>query len=367
MKASPYSPELDLRNITIYDTTLRDGEQAAGVSFSPEQKLEIAGKLDELGLQEIEAGFPFVSREERKAVKQIAGEGLKAGILTLARVKKEDIDAAIDCGADGIILFASVSELHLRHKMHKTFEEVAELSVEAVEYAKAHGLFVAFSAEDATRTPMNFLISLYKKVEEAGAARVHIADTVGVATPQAMEFLVKEVKRHLNPKTQLCVHCHNDFGLATANAIHGLIAGAEVAAATVNGIGERAGNASLEELIMILRILYGAELPFKLEVLCELSKLVEKYSGIKVAPHKAIVGGNTFRHESGIHVAAVLENPLTYEPFPPEILGRQREIVLGKHSGKRAVLAKMAELGTPCEPEDVERILERVKGKASAL
>lgn len=360
---SQYNPRPNLENIIIYDTTLRDGEQAPGVRFNTKQKIEIAKKLDELNIPEIEAGFPIVSKDEKNSVKQIANEGLNPRILALSRIKKGDMDAVIDCDTDGIILFASISPLHLKYKMHMNPEKVTELSVESVEYAKSHGLFIAFSAEDATRTDLKSLINLYKNVEKAGASRIHIADTIGVATPKAMEFIVKGTKRHLNPKTQLCVHCHNDFGLATANSLQGLISGADVAAATVNGIGERAGNASLEELIMSLRILHGVNLNLNLKVLCELSKLVERYSGMKISPYKPIIGSNAFRHESGIHVAAVLENPLTYEPFLPEILGREREIVLGKHSGRKAVIAKMQELDKFCNREKIGHILEIVKNR----
>ena len=360
--STSFNPKLDhLEGLTVYDTTLRDGEQAPGVRFTQGQKVEIAGMLEELGIPEIEAGFPIVSRDEKSAVKEITGLGHCFRTTALSRIKKEDIDAVIDCGTDGIILFASVSPLHLKHKMHRTYEEVLELSVEAVEYAKAHGLFVAFSAEDATRTAPASLIELYKRVEDAGASRVHIADTVGVATPRGMESLVRKIRGSLDPKTQLCVHCHNDFGLATANAIQELIGGADVAAATVNGMGERAGNTSLEELVMGLRVLYDIDLPFNLAVLSRLSRLVERHAGIKISPHKPIVGDNVFRHESGIHVAAVLENPLSYEPFSPEILGLKRKIVLGKHSGRQAVRAKMEELDAFCNIGEAEQILELVK------
>ncbi len=360
---SPCNPKLRLEDITVYDTTLRDGEQAPGVRFTMEQKVEIAGKLEELGLQEIEAGFPVVSRDEKRAVKEIASLGLEARTTALARVKRGDIDAVLDCGTDGIIIFAPVSPLLLEHKMRRTFEEVAELSVEAVEYAKAHGLSVAFSAEDATRTDLEKLIRLYKKVEDAGAERVHIADTAGAATPQAMEFMVKEVKWHLKPKTRLCVHCHNDFGLAVANTIHGLIAGAEAAAATVNGIGERAGNASLEELVVSLRVLYDLDLQLDLKVLCQLSRLVERSSGMKTPPHKPLVGRNAFAHESGIHVAAVLEDPLTYEPFLPSVIGQRREIVLGKHSGRSSIEAKLRDYDLKVNRREIDTLLQAVKEK----
>ncbi|WP_456474876.1 homocitrate synthase family protein [Candidatus Pyrohabitans sp.] len=358
---SVYNPRLRPEQVTVYDTTLRDGEQAPGVRFTREQKVEIARMLEELGIPEVEVGFPVVSGEEREAVREISSLGLSLKTTALARVRKGDIDAVIECNTDGIILFASVSELHLKHKMRRSFEEVVELSVDAVEYAREHGLSVAFSAEDATRTELERLIQLYRAVEEAGAARVHIPDTAGVATPQAIEVLVGEIKAHLSQGTRLCVHCHNDFGLAVANAIQGIIAGADVAAATVNGIGERAGNASLEELAVALRVLYDLDLKLNLSVLTQLSRLVERYSGIRVQPHKPLVGKNAFAHESGIHVAAVLENPLTYEPFLPEVIGQRRRLVLGKHSGTRAVAAVLRAKGITPSRDEVSAVLRKVK------
>jgi len=358
---SPYNPELHLEGTTIYDTTLRDGEQAPGVRFSREQKVEIAEKLEELGIPEIEAGFPVVSREEKGAVKEIAGMGLDARTTALARVRLEDIDAVIDCGTNAVTIFAPVSPFLLEHKMHMEYGEVVELSVEAVEYAREHGLGVAFSAEDSTRTDLKKLVQLYKNVEGAGAARVHIADTVGAATPQAMEFMVKEVRGELKTETQLCVHCHNDFGFAVANTVQGLSAGATAAAATVNGIGERAGNTSLEELLAALRVLYDMDLRLNMRVICELSRLVERYSGIKKPPHKPLVGSNVFAHESGIHVAAVLENPLSYEPFLPSIIGQRRKIVLGKHSGRRSIEAKLKDYDLITHVEGREILLQAVK------
>ncbi|MFZ2455838.1 MAG: homoaconitate hydratase [Candidatus Altiarchaeia archaeon] len=356
-----YPQCMSLENVSIYDTTLRDGEQAPGVRFSIRQKLSIARRLAEIGIPEIEAGFPAVSQEEKLTVRKIARDGLNSRILALSRIVKKDIDAVIESEADAIILFASVSPLLLKYKMHKTLEEVIAQSVESVEYARAHGLSVIYSAEDATRTNLNTLMNVYKEVEKAGASRVHIADTVGVATPHSISFMVYQIRKRLDSRTELCMHCHNDFGLATANALSGLAAGANIAAATVNGIGERAGNVCLAELVMCLRILYGMDNGYDLKELQKLSKLVEKYSGIKNPPQKPLMGLNAFRHESGIHVAAVLENPLTYEPFAPEVLGIRRQIVLGKHSGKKAVIAKMDEKGRDCSAEEARIILEKLK------
>ena len=251
---SHYNKETELtfpEDITIYDTTLRDGEQTPGVCFSLDEKLEIARKLDQFKIHQIEAGFPIVSEKERESVKTIANEGLDATILGLTRTKTEDIDAALDCDVDGIITFVGTSDIHLDHKMHITRQDAINLSETAVEYAKDHGLFVAFSAEDATRTDIEFLKRIYGKAQECGADRVHIADTTGAITPQGIDYLVKELVKDID--IDIAVHLHNDFGLAVINSIVGVLAGAKAISTTVNGIGERAGNASLEELIMAMK------------------------------------------------------------------------------------------------------------------
>ena len=359
---SPYNKEVKYNfpeNIVIYDTTLRDGEQTPGVCFNKEEKLAIAHKLYELRIPQIEAGFPRVSEREKDTVKSICNEGLDAQIICLARTKKEDIDAALDADVDGIITFMGASDLHLEHKLHFTREQALNTCMKSIEYAKDHGLFVAFSAEDATRADLDFLKRLYKKAEGYGVDRVHVADTVGAATPQGIEYLIKELKKDIN--VDIAMHCHNDFGLAVINSIAGLLAGASGVSVTANGIGERAGNASLEELTMALKILYGKDLGFKTKHIKELSDLVSKATGLPVPYNKPIVGKNIFRHESGIHVDAVIEEPLTYEPYVPELVGQKRQIVLGKHSGCRAVKAKLDSCGVEVSNEELCEIVKKVK------
>ncbi|MEO2241146.1 MAG: homocitrate synthase family protein [Euryarchaeota archaeon] len=361
---SPYVREVVDRmelpdEVIIYDTTLRDGEQTPGVSFTPEQKLEIARLLDELGVQQIEAGFPVVSEGEREAVRRIAREGLDADILCLARTLRGDVDAAVECEVDGVITFIATSDLHLRHKLRMSREEVLERVADTVEYAKEHGLWVAFSAEDGTRTEFEFLERVYRTAEECGADRVHATDTVGVMIPEAMRLFVRRIREVVD--VPVGVHCHDDFGLAVANSLAAVEAGAQAVSTTVNGLGERAGNAALEEVIMALEKLYGLDLGFNTEVLAELSRKVAEYSGIDVPPNKAIVGENAFRHESGIHVAAVLEEPRTYEPLDPREVGMDRKIVLGKHTGRKAVEAKLRELGVEPDEELIEEVLRRIK------
>jgi methanogen homocitrate synthase len=355
-----YNPKLNLEDCYIYDTTLRDGEQTPGVCFSMKQKLDIAKKLDELGVKQIEAGFPAVSKSEIENVKKIANEGLNAEILALSRALKGDIDKALSCDVDGIITFIATSPLHLKYKLHKSIEEVEEMGMKAVEYAKDHGLFVAFSAEDATRTPIEDLVRIHKNAEDYGANRVHIADTTGCGTPQSIHYICSELSNNLK-KAHIGVHCHNDFGLAVINSIYGLLGGAKAVSTTVNGIGERAGNAPLEELLLTMNVLYGVETNLNMSIIKELSMMVENYSGIKIPVNKPIVGDKVFYHESGIHVDAVIENPLTYEPFLPEIIGQKREIVLGKHSGCSAVESKLKELGLEVPKDKLWELVKKVK------
>ena len=359
---SHYNKESELKfpeDITIYDTTLRDGEQTPGVCFSYDEKLEIARKLDQFKIHQIEAGFPIVSEKEKESVKAIAHEGLDATILGLTRTKPADIDAALDCDVDGIITFVGTSDIHLDHKMHITRQDAINLCETAVDYAKDHGLFVAFSAEDATRTDIEFLKRIYSKAQECGADRVHIADTTGAITPQGIDYLVKELVKDID--IDIAVHLHNDFGLAVINSITGVLAGAKAVSTTVNGIGERAGNASLEELIMAMKILYGKDYGFKTKYIKELSDLVSKASGLPIPYNKPIVGNNVFRHESGIHVDAVIEEPLCYEPYLPELVGQKRQLVLGKHSGCRAVRAKLNECELDVTVEELIEIVKQVK------
>ncbi|MGL4669077.1 MAG: homocitrate synthase family protein [Methanobacteriaceae archaeon] len=359
---SPFNKEYDLKfpkDIIIYDTTLRDGEQTPGVCLGKNEKLEIAKKLDELKIHQIEAGFPTVSKQEQHSVKAISNEGLNAQILSLARTKIEDIDTALSCDVDGVITFMGTSDIHLEHKLRLTHEQALNVCMKSIEYAKDHGLFVAFSAEDATRTDLDFLKRLYMKAEDYGVDRVHIADTVGAITPYGMDYLVRELKKTI--KVDIAMHCHNDFGMAVPNVIAGMLAGGNAISTTVNGIGERAGNTCLEELIMSLKILYGVDLGFKLPIIQELSKLVEKHTNVKIPDNKPIVGKNIFRHESGIHVDAVIEEPLTYEPFLPEIIGQTRKLVLGKHSGCRAVRAKLDSCGLEVTKDELCKIVDEVK------
>ena len=348
--------------IRIFDTTLRDGEQTPGVSLSPEKKLNIAKKLDALGIDAIETGFPVISDGERNAVKMITSENLQAELCGLARTNRKDIDAAVDCGLNYIHTFIATSDIHLEYKLKMTREQALEKAIDAVEYGKSRGLQVEFSAEDATRTDREFLKKVFGEVAKAGADRIDIPDTVGYSTPQ----YIAEITRDAIDATKLpiSVHCHNDFGLAVANAISGIQAGAECAHVTINGIGERAGNASLEEFVMALNSLQFEQkwdTNINKELLYETSRYVSKIVGITVQPNKAIVGENAFGHESGIHTHGVLNNPLTYEPISPEIVGRTRWLQVGKHAGIHGMNAMLKEYGITPDEEQTKKILEKVK------
>lgn len=351
-----------MRNIRIFDTTLRDGEQTLGVSLSPDQKLAIAKKLDSLGVDAIEAGFPVVSNGEFQAVKMIANAGLSCEVAGLTRTMKKDIDVAIDAGLDYIHTFIATSDIHLKYKLKMSREQALEKAIEAVEYGKSHGLQVEFSAEDASRSDREFLKKVFSSVAKAGADRVNIPDTVGYSTPEYMAQITKDTIDAT--KLPVSVHCHNDFGLAVANSLAGIHVGAVCAHVTINGIGERAGNASLEELSMALLCLpheQKYETNIKSKLIYDTSRFISKTVGIIVQPNKAIVGANAFGHESGIHTHGVLSNPLTYEPISPELVGRKRWLKVGKHAGVHGMNAMLEEYGITPTDEQAKQILEKIK------
>jgi 2-isopropylmalate synthase len=351
-----------VEKVRIFDTTLRDGEQTPGVSVSPELKLQIANKLDELGVDVIEAGFPIVSHGERQAIKDIVRQGLRAEVCGLARAVQEDIDAALACDLGYIHLFIATSDIHMKYKLKMSREEVINRAIWAVEYVKKHGVQVEFSAEDATRSETNFMKEVFKVVSHAGADRIDIPDTVGYSTPESIYGLVRDVTSI--SYLPISMHCHDDLGLAVANTIAGINAGAECAHVTVNGIGERAGNASLEEVVMALQCLYKKSHSIKTELLYETSKFVSNAMGIIVQPNKAIIGENAFGHESGIHTHGIINNPLTYEPISPELVGRKRWLQAGKHAGAHGIRAMLQEFGITPNEEQLKHILDRQKNIA---
>ncbi len=345
--------------VRIFDTTLRDGEQTPGVAITVDEKIRIAKRLDELGVNVIEAGFPAASSGEKEAAREILKLGLNAQICGLARVLREDIDAAIDSGVDYIHTFVGTSPLHREFKLKMNKEDILSKAVDTVEYIKDHGIVAEFSAEDATRTEFEYLKEIYKAVEDAGADYINVPDTVGVMIPTSMKWLISNLNEHLN--IPISVHCHDDFGLAVANSLASVEAGASQVHATVNGLGERAGNASLEEVVMSLISEYGIKMDIKTEMLVNLSEFVSRITGVKMPPNKAIVGENAFAHEAGIHVHGVLAKAETYEPITPEIVGHKRRIVLGKHTGAKAIKSKLDEYGIELDSEQFNKIYAQVK------
>ena len=349
--------------LVVWDETLRDGEQMPGVRFSPDDKLRIATLLSEAGVGVLNAGIPVVSPEEARAVRQVAGAGLRAKVLAAARTVPGDVDAVIQSGVSHIAIFVAASEVHLRYKLKMTQEEVLAASLACVRRAKEAGLHVAFVTEDTVRAPFPFVERLYRAVQEAGADRLVVADTVGIMTPLTFRWYLEEFRRRVEPR-DLSVHCHNDFGLATANTLTAVEMGAVAPHVCVNGLGERAGNASLEEVVLALETLYGYSTGIRTDKLYELSRLVEELSGIPVAANKALVGYNAFSHEAGIHTHGVLAHTLTYEPLQPERVGRHRAFILGKHTGKAALLEKLKERGAVPTDAQLAQLLARVKDDA---
>lgn len=345
-------------DVRIFDTTLRDGEQAPGIALSPDDKFRIAMALDDLGVDIMEAGFAASSDIEKDTLKKIIAEKPQAVVCSLARSVKSDVDAVIDTGADYIHTFIATSDLHMRYKLKMSPEDVRARAVETVEYAREHGLQVQFSCEDATRSDLGFMTSVYKAVEEAGAGSINVPDTVGVIIPQGMGRIVRELRKEIG--IPIAVHCHNDMGLAVANTLAAVEAGARICHVTVNGIGERTGNAALEEVAVNLFANYGAE-TVDLTKLGPTSKLVERITGFPMAYNKPIVGRNAFAHESGIHVHGIMANSLTYEPFKPEMVGVDRQIVIGKHSGIHSVKGRLEELKVRFPEEHIPELMAEIK------
>ncbi len=352
-----------MRHLVIVDTTLRDGEQTAGVVFSNQEKLIISRLLDEIGVHQIEAGVPVMGGDEAQAISDIVKLGLKASIMGWNRASISDIEASLACGVDAVAISISTSDIHIEHKLMTTREVVLEQMIKATTFAKSKGLYVSVNAEDASRSDMDFLVQFAKEAKKAGADRFRYCDTVGILDP----FTTYENIRTLIKKADIDVemHTHDDFGMATANALAGVKAGATYVGVTVNGLGERAGNAALEEVVMALKYLLDKDLSFPTERFVEISEYVARASGRILPAWKSIVGSNMFAHESGIHADGALKNPTTYEAFSPEDVGSERQIVIGKHSGTASIKAKFShEYGIEITEEEANEILTRVRAFA---
>ena len=321
--------------------------------------MRIAQQLDELGVDIIEAGFAAVSKGEFEAVRLIAKQGLRAEVASAGRATKNDISAIINSGVQTVSLIIPTSDLHIEQKLHKTRDQVLDLTEECVTYAKDHGLKVDLLAEDATRSDFGYLIKVFQTAEACGVDRVTPCDTVGILSPDSSYDFFTKLTAEI--KVPVGVHCHNDFGMAVANTVAGLGAGAQIAHGTINGLGERAGNAAIEEIVVTLHTLYRKQLSIKTELLYGTSQLVSRLTSVYMQPNKAVVGENAFKHESGIHTQGVLANSSTYEPFPPALVGRTRHIAQGKHSGSHAIRADLDSMGIKPTEEQFQEIFRHIK------
>ncbi len=353
------------KKIYLVDTTLRDGEQTAGVVFANREKIQIARMLDEVGVDEIEAGIPVMGGDEKETVAAIAKLGLKARIMAWNRAVISDIQESIRCGVDAVAISIATSDLHIKHKLRSSREEVLDRMVKAVEFAKKEGVYVSANAEDASRSDEEFLLQFVKAAKEAGADRIRYCDTVGIMTPIEIYKRIERIRNAVDIDIE--IHTHDDFGMATANAIAGVNAGATHVGVTVNGLGERAGNAALEEVVMALKYLLDFDMEQKTQKLRELCEYVAKASNRILPSWKAIVGTSVFTHESGIHADGALKNPRTYEVFDPEDVGLKRRFVVGKHSGTAGVKKKLEEYNIFIDDDLAKEILESVRRTAVEL
>ena len=344
-------------DVQLLDTTLRDGEQAPGVSLTADQKAGIARQLDDAGVAVVEAGSACTSAAERETIRRVTGLGLDARVTSFSRGVQRDVDLALDCDVDGVHIVVPASDRHVEGKVGSTREEVVETTADLVAYAKDHGLWVEVIGEDGSRADYDYLETQADAAREAGADRYCFADTVGHASPER----VYEGVARLRDGGPVSVHTHDDLGLAVTNALAGIAAGADLVHGTINGIGERAGNVALEEVAVALWHCYGVE-AMETEHLYDLATYVAEATGVPLPPNKAVSGENAFAHESGIHTDGTLKDERMYEPYPPEAVGRERRLVLGKHAGRAGVRAALAEHDVELDDEELSAVVERVKG-----
>jgi isopropylmalate/homocitrate/citramalate synthase len=357
----------------FFDTTLRDGEQTPGISFTQKEKISIAQTLNDMKIDVIEAGFPVTSKGDFEACRSISKLGLDSEVMGLARMAKLDIDKVIEADMDGIHLFMATSDIHLKSKLQMSREEVIEEIQKHVSYAKEHYSTILFSAEDATRTDLDYLIKANLTAIESGATRINIPDTVGTISPKAYGYMINKVYKAIPKGIRVAVHCHNDFGLAVANTIAGFENGASEAQTTIMGLGERAGNASFEETAMSLYALYQLPMNIITKKIFPTAKLIESYCGgkVKIGRLQPLIGQNAFSHEAGIHAHAMIKNARTYEPITPQLIGISRSdsvidilkqsIKFGKHSGGHALQAKLEDLGIKTDEQQFGKIMNHIK------
>jgi 2-isopropylmalate synthase len=362
--------------VHLFDTTLRDGEQSPGFSMNREEKLRLARKLEALGVDVIEAGFPVASAGELEAVRAVAAEIRTTRVAALARARREDVEAALTAlepaAMPRLHVFLATSDLHLQAKLRISRRQALDAIARWVRYGREHCPEVEFSAEDASRSDIRFLLETMETAAEAGATILNIPDTVGYSTPEEYGAIFHRVRSHLGRAENivLSAHCHNDLGLAVANSLAAVRAGARQVECTINGIGERAGNASLEEIAVGLAVrqsFFGVRTNVKLEQIYSASRMLSEITGVRVPPNKAVVGSNAFAHEAGIHQDGILKNPLTYEIIRPEAVGvPARRLVLGKHSGRNALRTRIEELGYALSDEEIKQCYRAAMALADA-
>jgi 2-isopropylmalate synthase len=349
------------RRIRILDSTLREGEQHPGVSFTIKQRIQLAWMLDSFGVDQIEIS-PVVSPDHAEATKTIIKQGLRADIVAHTRAIKSDVDVAIDCGATWVATYMGISDIHISAKLKITREEAKSRALEVADYIKAHGLRARFTMEDASRTEPAFLVEMCKEMNKRGIERISLPDTVGIMRPRGMYNLVKMVHDSLDTsKTSLDVHCHNDIGLALANALAGCEAGADQIHTTIDGLGERTGIPSLAETAVALTLIYKSNNDLRLHMLKDLSKTISDYVGLPIPESKPIVGDSAYKHKAGTHLAAILRNPSAYEIIEPKVVGNRRKIVFGELAGKNGAAYLLSLLGLETGRDEAEALARGLK------
>lgn len=353
--------EKDKKKIRILDSTLREGEQHPGVSFSNKQRIQIAWLLDSFGVDQIEIS-PIVSPDHHEATKIIMKQGLKADIVAHVRAIKSDVDRALDCDTNWVATYMGISDIHLMAKLRISREEAKQRALEVVDHIKSHGLKSRFTMEDASRTDPEFLLEMCKEMNQRGIERISIPDTVGIMRPRGMYNLVKLIYDNIdNSKTSLDVHCHNDVGLALSNALSGCDGGADQIHTTIDGLGERTGIPTLAETAVALNLIYKSNNSFRLHLLKDLSRTISDYTRIPIHESKPLVGDSAYKHKAGTHLAAILRNPSAYEIIEPKQVGNRRKIVFGELSGKNGSAYLLSLLGLDSNKDNAESLAKGLK------